>query len=194
MSYDEKQHSDMGNDLIYHPVLKDTFTVQGFVCEIKQIRCLQWNGYIQIPYLHPSYDINEDKANDEYDTSNVGGFTYCFPDIVHLCTTFGFDTAHPNDFQFSTLRWGIPSLGDASYKNYDFVKTQLEYLAKQFYDTFETYRTTCIYCASKATFQCGACKKYYYCSVYCQQQHWSEHKPICKVYRKQIINSNKHIV
>ena len=40
---------------------------------------------------------------------------------------------------------------------------------------------TCARCGNLAWYICKGCKSISYCSIWCQQLHWSSHKPVCKL-------------
>ena len=104
----------------------------GFYCRISRNGGGSLCGYVCLPETHPQYGVSYDDVHPWPDVH--GGLTYASSDLgrgAEKLWVFGFDCAHLNDLSPGTnavLRnWG-------EYRNFSFVKTEVESLAKQLFE------------------------------------------------------------
>jgi len=107
----------------------DIFVAFGVIGQvIRHPKFLNLNGYIYLSPTHPWYK----KHYNEIDAEVHGGLTYSELDKETGYWCIGFDTNHAGDLSLINFMMGGNSdLYDTSYKNWDYVKNEVESLAYQ---------------------------------------------------------------
>jgi hypothetical protein len=99
---------------------------EGFICEVKRHPSLcHLCGYIQVPPNHPWF-------GKEYVNVEVhGGITWSSKSEITQNWVLGFDCSHAGDIAWPSLMFGSIMDMDEEYRDWDYVKSQVNYLASK---------------------------------------------------------------